>query len=517
MTRIERIARGIGVSVMLGILCICAAFTSYLIHDSRVFTVVEEYGHLSKPYRITANYPNLGTIILHFKEPVFSTTNSFTFNIRQVGSHESVYTAKYSSKDIYYLPAYPFGFPPIANSMHNIYELFLSAKPGTNSNLTIADRGTAYELLYPFDRERVLGGEELFLFAKGKINQYVKHYINTQNYLFYIFVLIVYLLAYVFGDKLQMLSPIASQITYFKKYFSKKILLILLCILGLDVLVIQISQDIFIGIAYLLFFALILVYNLTSRDIFNLVILMLVLCPFFILSNMIASAERSSMWAYLFMTMGAIQMVAETKKWNLAGSIYRKRLYGLVADFDLWVETLVRRYTGLQSHNQNYVRQLQKYAILVIFIVLSSMFVILTMVTGEKISKKLRRSAMNPSVRLVEPTLLYRSNKVIITGNSFGSKFNNKYRLIQDSYEIRTDYWENDKIIFTVPLDWKVGTHRIWIEKPVEWEGKTVIEKTKPVMIRVLPVTGRFTPEDDLYFEQMKTWRQETREINGYN
>ncbi|PIY69558.1 hypothetical protein COY90_00025, partial [Candidatus Roizmanbacteria bacterium CG_4_10_14_0_8_um_filter_39_9] len=75
---------------------------------------------------------------------------------------------------------------------------------------------------------------------------------------------------------------------------------------------------------------------------------------------------------------------------------------------------------------------------------------------------------------------------------------------------------EDHKIIFTVPLSWKPGPMNIWIEKPVEWNAETVIEKTKPISIKLLKVTGQFTPDDDLYFEQLKTWRKETREMNGY-
>jgi hypothetical protein len=56
----------------------------------------------------------------------------------------------------------------------------------------------------------------------------------------------------------------------------------------------------------------------------------------------------------------------------------------------------------------------------------------------------------------------------------------------------------------------------VWVERPVQWNGETIIEKTKEQQIKLLPVTSWSAPDDDLYFEQMKKWKKETREINGY-
>ena len=71
------------------------------------------------------------------------------------------------------------------------------------------------------------------------------------------------------------------------------------------------------------------------------------------------------------------------------------------------------------------------------------------------------------------------------------------------------------KDYFPVPLEWKDGYHKIWIEKQIDWDGKTTA-KSEAFEIKVLPITGNYTEDDGLYFEQMKTWRPETREVNGY-
>jgi hypothetical protein len=116
----------------------------------------------------------------------------------------------------------------------------------------------------------------------------------------------------------------------------------------------------------------------------------------------------------------------------------------------------------------------------------------------------------------VEPTLVYPGTKVFLYGDRFGNNSNNKYALMKDGERVRVDYWEDHKIIFTVPLSWKSEPMNLWIEKPVEWNAETIIEKTKPVQIKLLKVTGKFTSDDELYFEQIKEWKRETKEMNGY-
>jgi hypothetical protein len=127
------------------------------------------------------------------------------------------------------------------------------------------------------------------------------------------------------------------------------------------------------------------------------------------------------------------------------------------------------------------------------------------------------RQNKNPGTPHIEPSLVYPATKVFLYGDRFGDGANEKYALMKDGERVRTDYWEDHKIIFTVPLSWKTGLLNIWIEKPVEWNAETIIEKTKAVQVKLLKVTGRFTPDDYLYFEQKKKWRKETLESNGYN
>jgi hypothetical protein len=126
------------------------------------------------------------------------------------------------------------------------------------------------------------------------------------------------------------------------------------------------------------------------------------------------------------------------------------------------------------------------------------------------------RQLKNPRIAKIEPGLLYPATKVVLYGDSFGDNSNTNYALMRNGVPINVDYWEDHKIIFTVPLDWKSGDMRIWIQRPIEWNAETIIEKSKPFTIKLLKVTSGFTPDDDLYFEEMKNWRKETKEINGY-
>ena len=104
---------------------------------------------------------------------------------------------------------------------------------------------------------------------------------------------------------------------------------------------------------------------------------------------------------------------------------------------------------------------------------------------------------------------------MIIYGENFGWDTKNVKALI-DGKEIDAVLWTDSKIIFPVPLEWKDGYHKIWIEKQIDWDGKKTTAKSEAFEIKVLPITGNYTEDDGLYFEQMKTWRPETREVNGY-
>jgi len=128
--------------------------------------------------------------------------------------------------------------------------------------------------------------------------------------------------------------------------------------------------------------------------------------------------------------------------------------------------------------------------------------------------KKIRLS-MNPTIEAIEPKLVYKGTKIIVYGKGFGWD-DKRSKILIDGKKIDDILWTDSKINFPVPLHWKMGVHKIWIEKKIDWDGKIEIGKSQIFEIKVLPVTDKFSEDDKLYIEQLKTLRKETLEINGY-
>ncbi|MDO8610243.1 MAG: hypothetical protein Q7R95_06850 [bacterium] len=136
----------------------------------------------------------------------------------------------------------------------------------------------------------------------------------------------------------------------------------------------------------------------------------------------------------------------------------------------------------------------------------------------EKLQKE--RSNLDPYIEKVEPAIVYPSTKIIVFGKGFSSRANdsqtNRVILRNEGEIITLDYWDDNKIIFTVPLHWKIGINHIWIDKPIIWNNKSDITKSNVVSLKLLPVSQIMTPDDDAFFEQLKKLTPEARKINGY-
>jgi len=131
--------------------------------------------------------------------------------------------------------------------------------------------------------------------------------------------------------------------------------------------------------------------------------------------------------------------------------------------------------------------------------------------------------AILPSIKKREPYYIYRSTNIVLYGNNFGlegGKISDNVFTdsVHNQYQkIRFTFWDNNKIIFQVPLHWKTGIINVWLEKKVTWNSKRIIIKSNLITFKLLDSTGGWDKEDDAYFEQLKHLNKETLQINGYN
>ena len=135
------------------------------------------------------------------------------------------------------------------------------------------------------------------------------------------------------------------------------------------------------------------------------------------------------------------------------------------------------------------------------------------------------RFSLDPKIDLIEPGIVYHSTKVVIYGTGFDPKADNASLLKLLAPNIRNfpvtpDFKSDTKIIFTIPLDWNTGQLYFWVETPITWQGKYIMAKSNVVSVklipRISPYSPGFSPDDEAYFKQLETLREETLLLNGH-
>lgn len=517
------------ITFAISIISFCIGFYFLLASDTMFFSIVEHYRTPPLNTPIHASYSNLGSITIHFTR-FAETQGTFEFILKEQEKKESLYSAKYTLSDIFHLPTYPFGFPIISNSENKTYIVTISSP-----NLVVNNENITYDLTYSYSLTKLLRGENIIQFIRGKYSQYLSLFINSQHIVFFISPAVVYLLFALLHlflkDQYKRLEN--TELYRQGRELVRPTFLMVMTFIIFDILFIPKPNDFIIIIICIIWSLLIFSYRYTSQKSFVSALFFMFICSLLLISLMEPSAEKAAVWAYMFLVVGTLHILTEQReeqdKNNPLGNI--RQILGKIVIWDSYCISLIKKhvlfisiqrneFAGKKMTKQEFtkyiIKEIKKYIVFMFYILIVTSIILSLVLLYTKAMSFRDRKLKNPSIQLLEPLLVYPSTKVILIGNSFGSKIDERYRLVKDGEEIRTDYWEDHKIIFTVPLGWKNGFMNIWIEKPVQWNGETIIEKTKSIQIKLLPVSSWNSPDDDLYFEQMKKWQKETKEINGY-
>lgn len=121
-----------------------------------------------------------------------------------------------------------------------------------------------------------------------------------------------------------------------------------------------------------------------------------------------------------------------------------------------------------------------------------------------------------PQITNAEPKIVYYGNKVILKGRRFGWKGTVDTKFKYNNGQIKIDLWTDTKVIFTIPLHWKVGEINVWIERPTDWEDDIMILRSNEIKVQLISRDNGWDKEDDVYFEQLKHIGKEALELNGY-
>jgi len=99
----------------------------------------------------------------------------------------------------------------------------------------------------------------------------------------------------------------------FKEYVFNQITLFVLVILGilLDIFVFKFTSDLLILFLTGLWILSICHFKFKSETSISLALGFLILCPFLLIFNKEAIAEKAAVWAYMFLLVGVIQMIIE--------------------------------------------------------------------------------------------------------------------------------------------------------------------------------------------------------------
>lgn len=490
----------------------------------------------------TENY--LGILEAHLKVNENTKAKSI-FRIKDKSDNTWYHTSTIDAINYRYTPTYRFGFPTIPKSKNKTYlfEITLLHKKGGEYSSISLDKDYPYITLQSEYKKTLLLSNKAILaeLIREKIFYYTSSDGFWKVFAIYSIPLLLYLL---YITSLSAIIPLSirSKVVDYRAFLSKPYFMVLVSAVIFDIFVIRQYSD-FTTILFILLWILgIITYKLRSDTSFYSTLLLLTLCPLLIFATVEPIAEKTAIWAYLLLIIGFFQAAYEANAQpdreprprflkSIVGSMTHLPIY-----FDKYSEILIKAFLKLirlraeaiikfiyrksPSSLSDWVFLVAKTAMLII--VLLTLLIIFIMAFFlinnhiQAVNHKKDRIAKNPVIETIEPELVYKATKVVIYGKNFDWDVG-KAEAFMDGEKIDILLWTDTKIVFLVPLHWKNGTHRIWIEKQIDWDGKITSAKSKTLNIKILPISEKFTESDRLYFEQLKNLKRETLKLNGYN
>lgn len=351
-------------------------------------------------------------------------------------------------------------------------------------------------------------------------------------------------------------------------YIRFPLLMVSLYILKNTLLTISLYDNVFVIKYFILWFTTILILRIDAQlnFIIAFIFFLLTVCNRIPSLKYTIDAENYAGWMFFFLTAGTIHLFL-IEKLKLKSYPLKKIITFFKEDFHLLITIIIKSKNSLNlyqdkikvSFNQ-YVNGIKNKYIHLFFsilrVVITVVYIVLTKVLkimkifilrtysaykkadyitilrnitilivtlavlygiNHQINRFINWSVIQPKIIKIEPKTVYRSTKIIIWGRSFGADPDGSIvKIMTNLGPVHKDFWTDTKIYITVPLSWKDGPMKLWVEKPVLWDGHWTLRKSNIVTINLLPVTGEFTPADDTYFNQLKYLDKETLKLNGY-
>lgn len=172
----------------------------------------------------------------------------------------------------------------------------------------------------------------------------------------------------------------------------------------------------------------------------------------------------------------------------------------------------------LPGKNKSGIRMIENISYIVVVLLLLHTLVMIADVRIRAYNHQQAYLSRLPQIKTVKPGIAYYDTKVVLLGKGFGwkGKIDTDTRFKYQDGKIDISLWTDTKVIFTVPLHWKLGDLSIWLQKPMEWDGENIVVNSNKVKLRLISRDDGWDKDDDAYFEQLKVLDKETLKINGY-
>ncbi len=179
-------------------------------------------------------------------------------------------------------------------------------------------------------------------------------------------------------------------------------------------------------------------------------------------------AQRSSHLAYLLLVVGVVMGLIENSR--SSKKIHYLQFLGNIIDARKINARKEKIFLLLTYIRMDYQRKPLKEKIMIVFGLIGiGVLSILSFYAGSNILRTLQQQnailSATPVNNSVEPHIVYYGTKVVIKGQNFGEPPVKNTFLLNNGENVFVDFWSGSKIIFTIPLHWKVGENRLWIEK----------------------------------------------------
>lgn len=276
-----------------------------------------------------SKYTNLGIISLRFNNQNRDSKDTLVFRLKEQGQDRWYYEAKYETDQFLPHQHFPFGFPVIANSDGKDYEFQLESLRGATGSGIFLDYQTppVFTAKSFFLKADMLSDRRLFIyfFTNKLVNLFGDPEIRLNTFFFFLPLLLYLVFLLTKGLSYQYLTLIALSFSFYDVFWLTK------------------SYD-FLFISLLFFWALIARrFRFESRISALFALGFLALTPVMLLFGYQAYAEKTAVWAYLFLCITVVQQVYETKHklvdlLNL--DVFLRKFHQFKVARDYWVRDL---------------------------------------------------------------------------------------------------------------------------------------------------------------------------------